>query len=168
MSCTNCIVFTPTTSHVHMSHIGSAASSFSQSLCSLFCKKDVMFLMWFCSEHHAGIPMTTVMRQTPPSPPSVLRLHPHILLQVTTKYRVFPLIPHFLTFPPPFCLTATHPSPLWRLPQVRGLSGVVGLKIKSRNTRISSSTHHPSADSSLTHRLLIQGHECCSLSWKAN
>ncbi len=101
-------------------------------------------------------------------PPSLLQLHPHILLQITTKYRVFPLIPHFLTFHCsllPDCHSSLAPL---RSPPVRGLSGVVGLKIKSRNTRISSSTHHPSADSSLTHRLLIQGHECYSLSWKAN
>lgn len=52
--------------------------------------------------------------------------------------------------------------------EVLGVSGVARLKIKSRNTTISSSSHHTSADCSLTHRLLIQGHECYSLSWKAN
>lgn len=40
------------------------------------------------------------------------------------------------------------------------------LKIQTRDAMISSSAHHPSADRSLTHRLLIQGHDCYSLSRK--
>lgn len=76
-------------------------------------------------------------------PPSLLRLHPHFPLQVAAEYCPFlhSLAPTNLTFTSRV-LAASHPSPSEVSHRSWALSGVVRLKIESRNTRISSSTHH--------------------------
>ena len=119
-----------------------------------------------------GFFSTSLLTSTPHRPhyhhPKTHLLHSSSLPLLHPHTHSFTYTSHFTM--PPSASTSTNchssfPSEVWGLPQVHSLSGIVRVKNK---TQEHTDKQLNSAPISWQHWLLIQGHECYSLSWKAN